>query len=283
MDQEEVVVEDNSILTVMGEENESVEPIDDDLEVEEEEDNSDDPIEDEEIDDDSEEEEEIEEDEVEEEEAPKKVKKSGFKKRIDKLNGRVSAAQEEANYWKEQALKGKQDQEKPEPEPELQADAKPDQDDFDDYDDYVDALTDWKVDQKLSARDAKQKESKMKTEFQDRVQSFQEKNRAFVDKTEDYAEVAESVNDVTMSITVQDIIVDHENGPELMYELAKHKAEFKRICALPPLKAAIAMGNFEAKNLSNESKPKPKAKKSKAPRPMTPVKGKGGGLRKIVN
>lgn len=206
------------------------------------------------------------------EESPKKIKKSGFKKRIDKLNGRVNAAREEADYWKEQALKGKQSDDKKEP---LKVEnARPDQDDYEEHDDYIEALTDWKLDEKLKVRDKKREETKVNNDINSRVQSFQEKNKAFALTKEDYADVAESVDDVEMSVAVQEIIIESDNGPELMYELAKNRDEFERICSLSPLKAASAIGRFEERNLNVKTKT---IAKSKAPKPMSSIKSRGGG------
>lgn len=198
----------------------------------------------------------------EEEERPKK--KGGFKRRIEKLNSKISQAEQEREYWKQEALKAKQP-DRSEAKPE----GKPSPGDFETHDDYVEALTDWKLDQKLQAQSAKQKESQIKSEQQARIQTHLDRIQSFVKEHEDFEETMMEVDDVPISIAVQELILESENGPELMYELAKNRKEFEKICKLSPLAAARAMGAFEAK-LGKQTQPKT----TKAPPPIRPVGSK---------
>lgn len=215
-----------------------------------------------------------EQDETETDDVEKPKKKGGFQRRIDKLNSKASLAERERDYWREQALKGQ----RPEPvvenaKPNLSG--KPKQDDFESHDDYVEALTDWKVENKLSARDAKVKETEVKTEHQKLVDTFLERKATFQKDHADYDELMEDVEDIPLSITVREILLSSENGPELAYELAKNKEELKRIAALPAIACAREIGKFESRLAKAE--PIEKTKTTKAPAPIKPVKSNAGG------
>ena len=58
-----------------------------------------------------------------------------------------------------------------------------------------------------------------------------------------------------------------------MYQLAKNREEYERICKLSPLAAAREMGRFEAKLQSSEAPTQAKTT-TKAPPPLKPVNAK---------
>lgn len=216
----------------------------------------------------------------------KPKKKGGFQRRIDKLNARNTAAQQEIEYWKQQALKGAGEPKK-EPvdsKPEV-AEGKPNPDKYDTHAEWAEALADWKVEQKLKERDQQLEKSKLKTEQETVLKAHTDRVKSFVAKTTDFEDVLTEVDHIPVSPTVQQIIVTSENGPELMYELAKNPKEYERICSLPPLAAARELGKIESK-LSSQSKDtkKPETKKTtKAPEPISPVGSKGGVVEKSID
>ena len=88
--------------------------------------------------------------------------KGGAEERIGTLTRKWRESQQEAAYWKGIAEGKKAGTETPGEKPAevvQPATPKPRQSDFENYDDYVDALTDWKTDQKIAAfqREAAQK------------------------------------------------------------------------------------------------------------------------------
>lgn len=225
------------------------------------------------------------------EEDAKPKKKGGFQRRIDKLNQRMSAAQQEAEYWRALALKNgaaepaKSEQPAKSEAKTTQEVGKPNPESFDTHAEYVEALTDWKLEQ----REAKSKEEARKHELMSKqeqlVSSYMEKSKAFAEKVEDFQEALESVDDIVASPAVQSLILESENGPELAYELAKNRKEFERINSLSPLAAAREMGKIEARlakaATAEEKKPEPK-KITKAPQPIAPVGSKGGKASKSI-
>lgn len=213
----------------------------------------------------------------------KPKKKSGFKRRVDKLNLRIAEKERELEYWKSQALKGAGTEKKEEvaAKSDKSASDKPKPEDFETHAEFVDALTDWKIEQRDKAKEEQSQKAKLKTEHEKIVESHQARVKAFAEKTDDFEDVLESVDDVVPSPAVENLIVSSENGPELMYELAKNREEFLRINKLPPLQAAVAIGRLEAK-LQKSSEEKPIKKITKAPKPITPVGTKGSVVEKSI-
>jgi hypothetical protein len=217
-----------------------------------------------------------EESELEEKESGKK--KGGFQRRIDKLSAKITAKDQELEYWKQQALKGAG---APKMEPEvkplvqsLTSDGKPKPENFETHAEYVEALTDWKTEQKLRERDQRAAKERFDEAQSKIVTSYSERAKAFSTKTPDFQEVIEEVNHIPLSPTLQDIILNSENGPELAYELAKNPGEFERISKLPPTVCAREVGRFEVK-LNSSKRSGTEKKITQAPTPIAPV-GTGG-------
>lgn len=220
----------------------------------------------------------------------KPKKKGGFQRRIDKLNARVSAREQEIEYWKQQALKSASEprnDSKVEANKPVASEGKPTPDKFDTHAEYVEALTDWKTDQKLKEHDQKLEKSKVESEQAKVINSYAERVKAFAAKTADFDEVLEEVNDIPLSMAVREIILTSENGPELAYELAKNREEYARMCKLSPLAAAREIGRLESKLAIKSSDDKsPELKKiTKAPKPLEPVNagGKGSATKSIFD
>ena len=219
---------------------------------------------------------------------PKAKKKGGFQRRIDKLNAQKTRAQQETEYWKQQALKGASAT-KVDPTVETKAavaEGKPDPAKFDNHADYIEALTDWKTDQKFRERDQKQQKEKLQIESMKTQESYYDRAKAFAKTNADFDEVMEDIASVPISPAVKEIIFTSENGPELAYELAKNVDEFTRICKLSPLAAAREMGKLESRIASSKStKEKTETKTvTDAPNPLKPVgSGSKGGVRKSID
>ena len=115
-------------------------------------------------------------------EADKPKKKGGFQRRIDKLNKARSMAEEERDYWREQALKkGEQIPESKESKPESKAAStgKPDPDKYETVAEYLEAVADWKYEQRIQKAELDKKAEEAKTSQQKAVSSFKEKVQEF--------------------------------------------------------------------------------------------------------
>lgn len=202
-------------------------------------------------------------------------KKGGFKKRIDKLTGKLTAKEQEVEYWKAEALKVQKTGTPPTKVVETKPDpaGKPIADDFDTHEKYVDALTDWKLDQREQSRKAKDQAAQTQSEFQKKSKAHVERQQEFVKEHKDFDDLMDAVDDIPMSLTVQQVILDSENGPELMYELAKDRKEYERICKLSAIDAARALGKFEAKIAKTDAASAAETKTTKTPAPLKTVSG----------
>ncbi len=210
------------------------------------------------------------EDSAEKESEDRPVKKSGFKKRIHKLNQKLSAQQQETEFWKAKALEQKPEKQEP-VKAKVSSNDKPKEDQFETHAEYVEALTDWKVEQKLKSEKAEAEKSELQTQFQKQVKAHNERLQAFRETVDDFDEVIEDVAHVQIPVAVEDLILDSDLGPAVMYELAKDPEELERVCKLSPMRAAREIGKIEARIKASEKPETKEAKKTKAPPPIKPV------------
>ena len=204
-----------------------------------------------------------------------KRKRGGFQKKIARL-------EEEREYWRQQALgsaKKPEQQTEDQKKPEKRDDARPDPKDFDDYDDYNEALTDWKVDQKLKQRDEERQTEAKKSEFKKSQESKVERYTKAIDVAkeifDDFDEVIEDY-DGPLTIGMQQALVDSEIGPQVAYYLAKNPKEAEKVGKMTSLiEINKFIGKIEAKIEAQQdgkaAADEPKITKS--PPPINPVKG----------
>lgn len=189
-----------------------------------------------------------------------RFKPNRVQERIDELTRKAGEKEREAAYWR-----GVAEAAKPKDAEPAKADGKPKAEDFTSYDEYVDALTDWKVDQKLQTRDAKAEGAK-------RAETWTQRAEAAKATIPDLDSVlAQSV--APMSQAMAEVLRDAEHGPELAYHLAKNPAESERIARLSPMAAARELGKLEASLTTPTQAPAPPAPKrvTNAPAPPTPI------------
>lgn len=224
--------------------------------------------------------------EAKDSESDKPKKKSGSQRRKERAERAEAEVARLQKLMEQMALKGAGDSKaEPKVEPKPAAGAgKPHPDDFATHVDYVEALTDWKTDQKLNERDQKSQKQALEIEQAKAIEAHHSRVKAFSEKTKDFQDVLEGVDDLPVSPTVEGMLLSSENGPEIMYELAKNRAEFERINKLAPFAAVRALTLIEAKlapQSSDEKKPEQK-KTTKAPKPIDPVGGKAGSGEKSI-
>ena len=261
----------------------------DDSEGDSEEEDEDEPKEE----DDTEEEEEGEE---EEEEEPKPKRRSGFKKRIDKLNKRISdrdeqiLAQQDELEDLRQRLQAKEQGGPSENEGDHKSKGtksdhgiqKPKMDDFEEYEDYIEALTDYKVKIARAEEKAEAKKAAVNTEFENRVTKLQTRASELSKEIKDFEKTVRAVDYIKATPELQQALLEAEDGARLMYELARDPAEFRRINKLGRSGIDRALGRIEARietsKSSGESTKKVVKKKTTAPKPIEKVGTKGKGV-----
>ena len=196
------------------------------------------------------------------EEKPQEKPKRSARERINELTKRAHEAEREVQRLREAS----------ERRPAETAE-KPSPDKFGSYDEYVEALADWRADQRVAEsfkkRDAERSQAAAARAAEARAQAWHERQSAFREDTPDYdAVVGKSA--VQVAAHVVDTLLDSDSGPELAYHLAKNPETAKRINALSPLAAAREIGRIEA-TLSIPAAP-PVKPASNAPAPITPVR-----------
>jgi len=170
-----------------------------------------------------------------ESEEPEKPSKSAVQKRIDKLTREKHEARAEAEDLKKKLLEAQrggkpQPEEKPKTE-EVKAAAKPKPDDFPTYEDFVEALADWKADQKLHKIEAEKAENAAKQAQKSAADAATDKWNAQIDEAKERYDDFEDV--VGKSSLIPDqvafAITRMENGTDVAYYLGKHPEVCKKL------------------------------------------------------
>lgn len=192
-------------------------------------------------------------------------------KRIDRLTWEANEAKRKAEELEAKLREWQERQ----PEPSA---ARPKPEDFQDYDAYVEALADWKAEEKArKLRDelkAESEKTRAKTEADRRMEAFRAAESKFRATVQDYDEAILDAQDTPMTQVMFDVILESEVGPNLLYHLAKNPDEAERIAHLSPARQAAEIGKLEDK-LAQQLKDPPKPKASNAPPPVNPVRARG--------
>lgn len=179
------------------------------------------------------------------------------------------------------------------PKPTEQPVGKPKLDDYPTYDEWVEALADWKADQKFKERDEKAQHEAILNDYKGKIDSqlgeaF--KARKEYEKVEPkwFDRVSEDVRAIVnepsfardpltplgpQHVLSDEIIRAGNTGPALTLYLSDHPEEMERILALPtPQEVQVEM-RILAKSMKTEAPGKKQIEVSKARPPVRPVAG----------
>lgn len=206
----------------------------------------------------------------------------GVKKRLDELTRLRYEAKREAErerqereYWQRKAL-GLEDQ-----QPTAANSTKPAVEQFTTYEEYLEALTDWKVEQREAERERRVSEQSQAQTQQTKVTQYQQRVAKVADKYPDYEEIAHGLH-WSPTAEMADAIRESDIGPDIAYYLGSNPDVAERISGLPPLSQIRELGRLEERLSRPAPKPVsqvpppiepsgPKAKASKEPWEMTPT------------
>ena len=189
--------------------------------------------------------------------------KNPVQPRIDELTRQKRESERERDYWKARAEAAAKP---PEPPP-----SKPTQDQFANYADFVEALTDWKADEKVrTALETRDKQSAEKQKADTRTKTWVERSAAAKAAIPDLDRVL-STSDVPVASHVTEQLLDSEQGPQLAYHLATHPDVAERLNAMSPTQAARELGRLEA-TLSAVTAPTPEPDGAAPQEPVTPAR-----------
>jgi hypothetical protein len=183
--------------------------------------------------------------------------------RIDELTRKTREAEREAAYWRGRAQSAEKPKEAAAPP------AKPTPDKFDDYNAYVEALADWKADEKIKANnEANEQESAKERAARERTERWTERSNATRARVPDFDQVLES-SDVKIADFVSDALDDSERSADLVYQIAKDPSIADRLNAMTPRQAALELGRMESRLPPVSAEPDPE--EVPADKPGSPV------------
>jgi hypothetical protein len=206
-------------------------------------------------------------------------KKPWFQKRIDEITRARREAESRADRLERmvgQLVQRGQTPpaEKPaQPEPFQPTKPRPTREQFEfDEDRYIDAVADWRYEQREAQLSHDRKQSAQKTAMGD-FENYFETNRA---KTMEIGRQMYPDFETVISSVPGDVLTDEmalaifQTGKpaEIVYHLAKNSTEAARIAKLPPLKKAVELGKIEAAISVRQPR------QSQAPPPINPLDGK---------
>lgn len=182
----------------------------------------------------------------------KERKNDWIQSRISHYAAETRAAREEAKKIREELeqIRSKQTGGKPSSRPGQP----PNPDDFTQYSDYVDALVDWKVEQREMQSRAKAQERTVVDDYVTRRQAFDQESAKFASGYEDPEAVLEAMHRDDLPITppMADAIMDlGAEGVAVLFSLSQNPIEAMRIANLPPRLAGLEIAKLSAK-LSTE-------------------------------
>lgn len=164
-------------------------------------------------------------------------------------------AKERRKWEREQARKAEQSHQPSDEAPKLEQ--------FKTAQEYIDALTDWKVEQKIAQQTVRQQEMQVATTFQERVAKARETHSDI-----DVIFKSPDEGGPWIDKAASEAIKESDIGPQIAYYLAKHPEEAIRIFDLSPIAQAKEIGKIEVKLSQN---PPTVKKTSSAPEPIKPV------------
>lgn len=197
---------------------------------------------------------------------PPKPKKSA-KERINELTLARREAERQAEYWREQAMRGQPaEAEQPATEPD------PAQYEYGEADGrYIRDLARHEARQEFQ-RAAQEQSAAQEAHTIDTA--WQARQAAFAAKTPDYHQLVIANPALPITAQMAEAIKTSDVGPDVAYHLAKNPAEAQRIAILTPIAQAREIGRLEARVAEL---PKPVVNRlTAAPDPPPQVRGVGG-------
>lgn len=158
-------------------------------------------------------------------------------------------------------------------------------------DDYQEALTDWKVDQKLAERQQEEQQARANAAQQQLADNWQKRLTAAKTELTDFDDVV-GKSEVDLPNHIYVAVVESDLGPDLAYYLAQNPEEARLLKGMSPTAALRMLGKLEDRLAAEKAppkkdEPKPGTKtntappeKSKAPPPIDPLKDASGPVEK---
>ena len=154
-----------------------------------------------------------------------------------------------------------------------EAPQEPNRDNFKTEKEYLDAMVDWRVDQKFAAREAEQREAQARARQESIIEGAKARIAEAKAKVEDWEDTVMSA-DVLVPPMVMAYIQKSPMIAELTYYLAKHPSEVEKLQKLDPDEQLVAIGEIKRilEPFGATPKVEPKASNGAKPSPSDGVK-----------
>ena len=147
---------------------------------------------------------------------------------------------------------------------------------FTDMYEYAKALTDYKVDQRLSEEKQKEAQAKVEAQRQEVINTWAKRVESAKSEMPDFEDMVGSA-DVVVSNEVRDAIFESDVGPRILYHLAENPEIAEKLQGMTVTSALRTIGKLEAQFEKAEPQTKTVVGKSKAPAPINPIRSAANG------
>jgi len=199
--------------------------------------------------------------------------------RFEKITKQREEAREEARKEREarESLEAKvRELESRSQPPKAQSSEEPRPEQFTDMYEYAKALTDYKVDQRLSEEKQKVEQAKIEAQRQEVINTWTKRVQSAKSEIPDFEEMVGSA-DVTVSNEIRDAIFESDVGPQLLYHLAENPEIAEKLQGMTLTTALRTIGKLEAQFEKTEPQTKTVVGRSKAPAPINPIRSAANG------
>ena len=199
--------------------------------------------------------------------------------RFEKITKQREEAREEARKEREQreSLEAKVKELESRNQPQkVEAAEEPRPEQFTDMYEYAKALTDYKVDQRLSEEKQKVEQAKAEAQRQQVINTWAKRVESAKAEMPDFEAMVGSA-DVVVSNEVRDAIFESDVGPQVLYHLAENPDIAEKLQGMTVTSALRTIGKLEAQFEKAEPQTKTVVGKSKAPAPINPIRSAANG------
>ena len=198
-------------------------------------------------------------------------------KRFNEITKKRRVAERERDY--EQTKRKELEAELQKLKAAIPPEGKPSRDDYDTDLEFFEALTDWKVEQKLKvSREVEDKTSRDVEEKQSVTEAYEELDSIMERGREKYKDFNTLVLDdkLVISQDMTEVILLSDMAEDLMYYFGSNPDESAKLAKESPLKAAREIGKIEAKLAAPKpAPPEIRKKTTNAPAPIVPIRTTG--------
>jgi hypothetical protein len=199
--------------------------------------------------------------------------------RFEKITKQREEAREEARKEREarESLEAKVRELESRSQPaKAQSSEEPRPEQFTDMYEYAKALTDYKVDQRLSEEKQKSEQARIEAQRQEVINSWTKRVQAAKSEIPDFEAMVGSA-DVTVSNEIRDAIFESDVGPQILYHLAENPEIAEKLQGMTVTTALRTIGKLEAQFEKTEPQTKTVVGRSKAPAPINPIRSAANG------